>query len=118
MHLFVHNEKAQVQALDRTAPILPMLLRTPGWCTHDHMRHGTTGLFGMFDLATGPVISSMCHRHRRTRCPPSSGECDLSSRILPAQGGLLGVKPRFTSRRREKRRLRIPSGHYRGKGCR
>jgi transposase len=58
------DEKSQVQALDRTQPVLPM---TPGQAergTHDYVRHGTTSLFAALDVATGKVIGR-CHRRHR-----------------------------------------------------
>lgn len=58
------DEKSQIQALDRTAPLLPM---RPGQIerrTHDYKRHGTTSLFAALDMATGKVIGSLHHRHR------------------------------------------------------
>src|SRR5579859_1711898 len=58
------DEKSQIQALDRSAPILPILPTTPARRTHDYFRHGTSSLFAALDLATGKVISSMHRRHR------------------------------------------------------
>ena len=55
------DEKSQIQALDRTAPILSMTLGTPERRTHDYRRHGTTSLFAALDVATGRVIGE-CHR--------------------------------------------------------
>ena len=58
------DEKSQIQALDRTQPILPM---TPGQAergTHDYVRHGVTSLFAALDVATGQVIGK-CHRRHR-----------------------------------------------------
>ena len=58
------DEKSQVQALDRTQPLLPM---TPGQAergTHDYTRHGTTALFAALNVATGEVIGK-CHRRHR-----------------------------------------------------
>lgn len=58
------DEKSQVQALDRTQPVLPM---TPGQVergTHDYVRNGTTSLFAALDVATGQVIGR-CHRRHR-----------------------------------------------------
>lgn len=58
------DEKSQIQALDRTAPLLPM---RPGQIerrTHDYKRHGTTSLFAALDIATGNVIGSLHRRHR------------------------------------------------------
>src|SRR5579863_5357238 len=58
------DEKSQIQALDRTAPCLPMLPTTPARMTHDYVRHGTTSLFAAFDLASGSVIAQHYRRHR------------------------------------------------------
>ena len=58
------DEKTQVQALDRTAPILPLMPGTPQRRTHDYRRCGTTNLFAALDTASGKVISSMAARHR------------------------------------------------------
>jgi transposase len=58
------DEKTQVQALDRTAPILPLLPGTPQRATHDDTRHGVTNLYAALDVASGKVISQMTSRHR------------------------------------------------------
>jgi transposase len=58
------DEKTQVQALDRTAPVLPMLPGTPQRRTHDYRRHGTTNLYAALDVASGNVIADMSARHR------------------------------------------------------
>ncbi len=58
------DEKTQIQALDRTAPILPLLPGTPERRTHDYRRCGTTNLYAALDAASGRVISSMTARHR------------------------------------------------------
>src|SRR6266498_2359883 len=58
------DEKSQIQALDRSQPLLPM---RPGQIerrTHDYVRHGTTSLFAALDAATGSVIGEMHRRHR------------------------------------------------------
>jgi transposase len=60
------DEKSQIQALDRTAPILPMLPGTPQRATHDYRRAGTSSLYAALDLATGKVIGSLHARHRAT----------------------------------------------------
>lgn len=62
--VFCVDEKSQIQALDRTQPMLPM---RPGQLerrTHDYKRHGTTSLFAALDLKTGRVIGQLHHRHR------------------------------------------------------
>jgi transposase len=58
------DEKSQVQALDRSQPVLPMLPGTPERRTHDYARHGVTSLFAAFNIATGEVISDLHRRHR------------------------------------------------------
>jgi transposase len=58
------DEKSQIQALDRTAPILPMMPGTPARATHDYRRAGTSSLYAALDLTTGKVISSLHARHR------------------------------------------------------
>jgi transposase len=58
------DEKSQIQALDRTAPSLPILPTTPARCTHDYVRNGTTSLFAALDVASGTVISALPPRHR------------------------------------------------------
>jgi transposase len=58
------DEKSQIQALDRTQPILPMLPGTPERATHDYKRHGTSSLYAALDLASGKVIGSLHRRHR------------------------------------------------------
>ena len=59
------DEKAQIQALDRTQPLLPMRPGQVERRTHDYVRHGTTSLFAALDVATGRVIGE-CHRRHRT----------------------------------------------------
>ena len=58
------DEKSQIQALDRTQPILPLAPGLPERRTHDYMRHGTTTLFAALDIATGKVIGRLHRRHR------------------------------------------------------
>jgi transposase len=58
------DEKSQVQALDRTQPILPLRPGLPEQRTHDYERHGTTSLFAALDVATGKAIGE-CHRRHR-----------------------------------------------------
>jgi len=58
------DEKSQIQALDRTQPMLPLAPGIPEQRTHDYMRHGTTTLFAALDIATGEVIGELHRRHR------------------------------------------------------
>jgi transposase len=58
------DEKSQVQALDRTAPMLPMRPGMPERQTHDYVRHGTTTLFAALEVATGKVTDVCLPRHR------------------------------------------------------
>jgi transposase len=58
------DEKTQVQALDRSAPVLPMMPGTPERITHDYLRAGTTDLFAALEVATGQVITKMTAQHR------------------------------------------------------
>src|SRR6266542_655166 len=58
------DEKSQIQALERTQPNLPLGLGYVEGLTHDYTRHGTTTLFGAFDIATGQVLTQCKRRHR------------------------------------------------------
>jgi transposase len=57
------DEKSQIQALDRTAPILPLRPGLPERATHDYRRHGTTTLFAALEIATGKVTDACYDRH-------------------------------------------------------
>jgi transposase len=58
------DEKSQMQAIDRTAPIVAVMPTTPARMTHDYVRHGTTSLFAAFDIGSGSVIAQHYRRHR------------------------------------------------------
>ena len=58
------DEKTQVQALDRTQPVFPMLPGTPERASHDYVRHGTSSLYAALNVASGQVIGSLHARHR------------------------------------------------------
>jgi transposase len=58
------DEKSQIQALDRTAPILPMMPGTPERATHDYKRSGTSSLYAALDITTGKVSGALHSRHR------------------------------------------------------
>ena len=76
------DEKSQIQALDRTQPILPMAPGLPERRTHDYRRHGTTTLFAALDVATGKVIGET---HRRHRSIEFRSFLDRIDREVPAQ---------------------------------
>jgi len=58
------DEKSQIQALDRTQPLLPLGIGYAEGVTHDYVRHGTTTLFAALDIATGRVLAQCKRRHR------------------------------------------------------
>src|SRR5262249_27811847 len=58
------DEKSQIQALDRSQPVLPMMPGMPERRTHDYLRHGIASWFAAFNIADGTVISELHRRHR------------------------------------------------------
>ena len=58
------DEKAQIQALDRSAPVLPLRPGVAERRTHDYLRNGTTNLYAALDVASGKVIADLTDRHR------------------------------------------------------
>lgn len=62
--VFSVDEKPQIQALERTAPVLPMLPGVPERRSHDYRRHGTIDLFAALNTATGEVLGKLSARHR------------------------------------------------------
>ena len=62
--VFAVDEKPQIQALERTAPVLPMIPGTPERRSHDYVRHGTIDLFAALNTATGKVIGKLSAQHR------------------------------------------------------
>jgi transposase len=76
------DEKTGVQALDRTAPILPLLPGTPQRQTHDYTRYGTTNLYAALDVAGGKVISQLTARHRAIEFKRFLGRID---KAVPAE---------------------------------
>ena len=58
------DEKSRIQALDRSAPVLPLMPGVPERRSHDDVRNGTTNLYAALNLASGQVIASMTQRHR------------------------------------------------------
>jgi len=88
------DEKSQVQALDRTQPILPMRPGTPERDTHDYVRHGVTSLFAALNVATGAVIHET---HRRHRTIESRGFWSQSTKPCPQSSTCISC---LTTRRR------------------
>jgi transposase len=79
------DEKSQVQALDRTQPLLPL---GPGQAerrTHDYVRHGTTSLFAALNVATGQVLGKCYRRHRQQEFVRFLEEIDAA---IPAEDGV------------------------------
>jgi transposase len=62
--VFAVDEKPQIQALQRTAPVLPMIPGVPGRRSFDYVRHGTVDLFAALNTATGKVIGKLSAQHR------------------------------------------------------
>jgi transposase len=62
--VFCVDEKSQIQALDRSHPVLPMMPGMPERRTHDYRRNGVTSLFAAFNIADGTVITEIRRRHR------------------------------------------------------
>jgi hypothetical protein len=75
-------EKSQIQALDRTAPVLPMMPGLSERRTHDYLRHGITTLFAALDVATGEVYGSIHCRHRAAEFKKFLAKLD---KHIPAQ---------------------------------
>ncbi|MFL6417118.1 MAG: IS630 family transposase [Bryobacteraceae bacterium] len=75
------DEKSQVQALNRTEPILPLAPGVPARQSHDYERHGVTSLFAAMDVASGVTISNCYRRHRHQEFLRFLNEIDAS---LPA----------------------------------
>jgi transposase len=76
------DEKSQIQALDRSAPVLPLLPGVPARQSHDYVRNGTTNLYAALDVASGNVIAEMTPRHRAEEFRRFLNLIDAS---LPAQ---------------------------------
>lgn len=79
------DEKSQVQALDRTQPLLPLEPGAPERHTHDYFRHGTTSLFAALNVATGEVIGKCHRRHRHQEFLKFLDEIDAR---LPREPGI------------------------------
>src|SRR4051794_2941651 len=85
------DEKSQVQALNRTEPILPLGPGIPARQSHDYERHGVTSLFAAMDVASGVTISTCYRRHRHQEFLRFLNEIDAN---LPAKLEVhLGLRP-------------------------
>ena len=104
------DEKSQIQALDRSQPVLPMMPGMPERRSHDYYRHGITSLFAAFNIADGTVISELHRQHRAAEfkrflaaidkaVPPGLDihlVCDnYGTHKTPAIKAWLGRHPRF-----------------------
>jgi transposase len=102
------DEKSQMQALDRSQPVLPMMPGMPERRTHDYARHGITSLFAAFNIADGTVITELHRRHRAfkkfliaiDKAVPAELDvhliCDnLATHKTPAVNDWLAKRPRF-----------------------
>jgi transposase-like protein/transposase len=104
------DEKSQMQALDRSQPVLPMMPGMPERRSHDYVRHGVTSLFAAFDIAEGTVISEIHRKHRAVefkkflvtidKAVPAGLDvhlvCDnLATHKTPAINDWLAKHPRF-----------------------
>jgi transposase len=76
------DEKSSIQALDRTAPVLPMLPGVPARASHDYVRAGTSSLYAALDLNSGQVIGSLHARHRAIEFKKFLATID---RVVPAE---------------------------------
>jgi transposase len=72
------DEKSQVQALDRSQPVQPVLPGRSEKASHDYVRHGTTSLFAALDVATGRVIGTCHRRHRHQEFLAFLGQIDAT----------------------------------------
>ena len=104
------DEKSQMQALDRSQPVLPMMPGMPERRTHDYARHGITSLFAAFNIADGTVITELHRQHRAVefkkfliaidKAVPAELDvhliCDnLATHKTPAINDWLAKHPRF-----------------------
>ncbi|MGH8301901.1 MAG: IS630 family transposase, partial [Steroidobacteraceae bacterium] len=75
------DEKSQIQALDRSQPVLPMMPGMPERRSHDYYRHGITSLFAAFNIKDGSVVSSLYRRHRAVEFKKFLSKID---KVVPA----------------------------------
>jgi len=88
------DEKSQIQALDRSAPVLPMMPGMPERRTHDYIRHGITTLFAALDISSGQVIGSIHRRHRAVEFKKFLAKLDKE---IPADLGVHLICDNYTT---------------------
>ncbi|HPD61508.1 MAG TPA: IS630 family transposase, partial [Thermodesulfobacteriota bacterium] len=93
------DEKSQIQALDRTQPLLPMGLGYVEGVTHDYIRHGTTTLFAALDIATGQVLTCCKSRHRHQEYLQFLKQVDSN---VPAELGIHLVVDNYSTHKHPK----------------
>jgi hypothetical protein len=120
------DEKSQIQALDRTQPILPVMPGVPERQTHDYKHNGTTTLFAALEVATGKISADACYqRHTNTdflkflklqsggsrrpaECPSAASTRSLVAES--ARNGVPAARVRPSSRAASRRRRRASLG--------
>ena len=101
------DEKSQMQALDRTQPLLPL---SPGQAerhSYDYKRHGTTALFAALDIATGWVLGRCYRRHRATEFRRFLDAIDAA---VPADLDIHLVMDNYATTRRRRSKPGLPNG--------
>jgi hypothetical protein len=116
------DEKSQIQALDRSQPVLPIMPGMPERHTHDHVRNGLTTLFAAFNVSTGEVITALHRRHRAEEfkkflraCLGRTARAQCRRCLPPPARAPGGLHPGWCARRR--RGLRRRDGRSAGHGC-
>ena len=102
------DEKSQIQALDRSQPMLPMRPGQIAKRTHDYKRHGTTSLFAALDIATGKVIGKCYPRHRATEFRKFLDEIEAN---VPADLDVHLVMDNYATHKTQVIRTGWSSGH-------
>jgi transposase len=82
--VFSVDEKPQIQALERTAPVLPMIPGVPERRSFDYVRHGTIDLFAALNIATGKVIGKLSAQHRAVDFRDFPGQIDRQTEAVLA----------------------------------
>ena len=96
------DEKSQIQALDRTAPLLPMQPHLIERRSHDYLRHGTTTLFAALDVATGKVTAACKPRHRHGEFLAFLKQIDRAYPATDGEGGLHLIMDNYAAHKHPK----------------